>query len=232
MSKNDPSKEGKTIKPEETSQAVAIVSKGIQGVIGYTKSQSGLKKVLADEHAKKLLTSCITTFVQVDLGFEGGMRAMGEIMVNLLKQPEDLQRKAIEAICEQQGIPMIEFDPKAPRKSFALAIFAKFPEMHRNVQGSTDTVGALRLTSYMSAFKLGKEGQSKKRKGGGKGTGSESTTGTAPQNESTPTAPGTASELFIRLYTSATAEEQSILVRIAGRAGIAFEDWVKPADVK
>lgn len=215
MSKEEPKK----VNVEEIADGTLVLSKGLAGLVSSVKSKAGLTKVLADDHARVLLTGTLTSFIHIDLRFETGMRAMGEILFNLInKQDESMQRKAIHAICDAQGIPPIE---ETGRKGFAMALFAKFPEMQQQVKGGKDTKGALRLSSYMAAYKgslPNKQIGAGNRGGGNAGSGSTDET---PSKK-----PKAASELFLRLWTNATATDQDVLTRLAGRAGIEFEDWL------
>lgn len=196
----------KELNVEVLTNETTALSTGVQGLVGYTKTKTGLSKVLADENAKRLLTTTVTTFINVDMRFTTGMKAIGEICVNILDKDEDLQRKVIHALCDAQGIAPIE---ETGRKGLAMALFAKFPEMQQQVKGGKDTKGALRLSSYMAAFKAEKP-SNRSNSGGG----------------SNANKPRSAADLFQKLYLACTAKEQSMLTRIAGRAGIEFEDWL------
>ena len=201
----------KELNAEVLTNETTALSTGVQGLVGFTKTKTGLTKVLADENAKRLLMTTVTTFINVDMRFTTGMKAIGEICVNILDKEEDLQRKVIHALCEAQGITPIE---ETGRKGLAMALFAKFPDMQQQVKGGKDTKGALRLSSYMAAFKADK----------GTDTGGRAM-GTPNANK-----PRSASDLFQKLYLACTAKEQSILVRVAGRAGIEYEDWLPEED--
>jgi hypothetical protein len=214
------SKESKTFNTDTLVSESMALSHGINGLIPLTKTQKGMSKVLADEHARQLLMRTMTTFVAVDMRFDVGMKAMGEILTNLLKFPEELQRKAIDAICEAQGIPSIEYNPKAPRNSFALALFAKFPEMQQQVQGGKDTKGALRLTSYIAAYKLASGPKRKKGNGSTDGSTDEGTDAEVnPQ-------PRTAYDLFMKFYAVATVKDKATLVNLCKRAEIEYKKWI------
>lgn len=205
---------------EEIADGTLVLSKGLQGLISSVKSKAGLTKTLADDHARALLTNTLTSFIHIDLRFETGMRSMGEILFNLInKQDEAMQRKAIHAICEAQGIPPIE---ETGRKGFAMALFAKFPDMQQQVKGGKDTKGALRLSSYMAAYKATLPAP---RQIGSGSTGRGNSAGGGATTEPSKK-PKAASELFLRLWTNATATDQDVLTRLAGRAGIEYEDWL------
>jgi hypothetical protein len=212
-----PTTDAQTYTPEiVTNEATALVTT-VGGALAFTKSKAALKRALADDNAKRLLTTTLTTFVAVDCQFDMGMRKMGEICFNILKLDKDTQIAAIKALCDAQGIPMIEYNERAPRTSLARALFARFPDMQEAVQGGKDTKGALRVTSYIAAYKDDK----KKPRVNGSGGGTTGDGGTAGVGSIR-----TAKELFQRLYMGATMKERDVLTGLAGKLGIQFEQWV------
>jgi hypothetical protein len=210
------------IHPEVIQEESQALMKSTQGLISMTRSDTSLTKTLADDNARRLLTTTMGTFVNVDMRFHVGMQAMGEIVSNFLKvKDEKLQRKWVEAICEMQGIPMIEYNARAPRTSLATALFAKYPEMMQQVKGGKDTKGALRLSNYVMAYKAAKEPPRKIGKGTPRGNGTPEVPNPRPRS---------AADLFVKLYTAATLKEKNILITLAGRIGIEYEDWLPESD--
>jgi len=187
---------------EETTNLTTTV----QGIVGHTKTKTGLAKVLADEHAKALLTTTVATFVNVDMRFNVGMKAIGEICCNVLDKDEDLQRKVIHALCDAQGIARTD---ETGRKGLAMALFAKFPEMFKQVKSGKDTYAGQRLTSYMHAYKADK-----------------GISNNGPRQTPDPNQPRSAKDLFSKLYLSCTHNDQITLVRIAQRAKINYANWL------
>jgi hypothetical protein len=214
MSKDLGPNSPKKINVEQTAEMTETLSKGITALVPMTKTQKGLSKILADDHAKQVLTNTMSAFVHIDMRFESGMRSMGEILHNLLKMPEDLQKKAIAAICQQQGIEPIE---ETGRKGFAMALYAKYPEMLNRSGKNKDTKAGMRLSSYIMSYKASLNPKRLTGRNGGSGS-TEAEAATKPRS---------ASDLFQRLYTSATNKEQVTLVNLAGRAGIEYEDWIE-----
>jgi hypothetical protein len=201
------------MKPEVLQEESQALMKSSQGMVSLTRTKTQIEKTLADDNARNILNLTMTTFVNVDMRFHVGMQAIGEVIHNFLtKADEKLQRKWIDAICEFQGIPSIEFNPKAPRSSLALAVFAKYPEMQQQVKGGKDTKGALRLSNYLLAYRNAIE-----KPRGKKGAGTP---------EKPVAKPRSASDLFVRLYTAATLKEKQTLISLAGRVGIEYEDWL------
>lgn len=216
---------------QTTAAANGALSRGIIGLIPATKSQAGMKRILADDNARSLLSRTLAGFVHVDMNFEGGMRAMGEIITNVLKLPEEIQTKVIAAICEAQTIPMIE---ETGRKGLALALYAKFPEMLVMGPNSKDTKAGMRLSSYMAAYRASlaptpAPAQIGDGTGTGTGTGDGGTTATSTGGQG---APKTPKDFFLLLYTKGTNKEQQTLCALCGRAGIEYENWLpgEPAE--
>jgi len=207
----------KNLQPEVAETVSLTVSRGVQGLITFTKTKAGLQKVLADDHARSLLTRTMHMFVSVDQNFETGMKAMGEILYNFIhKQGEDMKRKVLKALCEAQGVAPVELDPKHPRLSFAAALFARFPDMHKQIKGGKDTYAAQRVSAYIQAYLDSKPGSEGRKKSSTKSDKLR-----------------TAADLFMKLYASGTAPEQETLIRMAKRAGIEYEGWLpEPVAVK
>ncbi len=204
------------LKPEVLQEETTALTKSSVGMVALTRTKTQIEKTLADNNARSILNMTMTTFVNVDMRFHVGMQAIGEVVHNFLsKADEKLQRKWIEAICEFQGIPTIEFNPKAPRSSLALALFAKYPEMQQQVKGGKDTKGALRLSNYLLAYRNASEPKKARKK---------KVVRTTPEEKTSQ--PNSASELFIKLYTAATLKEKNVLVSLAGRVGVEYEDWL------
>lgn len=196
----------KTVNVEVLTDETQALATSAKGIVGATKTKTALNKVLADEHARALLTNTVTTFVNVDMRFTTGMKAIGEICVNVLDKDEDLQRKVIHALCDSQGIPRID---ETGRKGLAMVLFAKFPDMFKLVKGGKDTYAGQRLTSYMAAYRADKGGSSN-----------------GPRQNPDPNQPRSAKDLFSKLYLACTNKEQSDLLRIAKRAKVKFDDWL------
>lgn len=213
MSKNP--KESSVINVDNIAEGANSISQGVAGLLPLTKTKKSLTKVLADQNAAGLLARTMAAFVHIDMKFESGMRSMGQVLHNLLKMPEDVQRKAIGAICDAQNIPAIE---ETGRKGLAMALYAKFPEMLQISGKNKDTKAGMRISSYIASYKL-----SLPPAPGGRSAG-------VSANGAGGGGVRTAKDLFLKLYTSGTNKDQAVLVRLAGRAGIKYEDWLPEPD--
>src|SRR5882672_7195659 len=161
MAKNNETKTrsvtGEAVK--QTVETGGVVSESTTALIAQTKDAAKMERVLADENASRLLFGTMSTFVQIDMGMEKGMRAMGAICYNLVKLPEETFRKAVSKLAAEQGLPQ-EILAKAlkpetkPRKALELVLFARYPHMLKLQGKNKDTLAGMRLTSYMSAYKL------------------------------------------------------------------------------
>lgn len=211
----------KVLKPEVIEEESTALMKSTLGVVSMTRTKKELARTLADQHSSLVLNTTMSTFINVDMRFHVGMQNMGEICSNFLKAGEDLQRKWIIAICEYQGIPPIEFNPRAPRSSLALAMFAKYPEMQQQVKNGKDTKGALRISNYLTSYNdaLAATKKAPRKVGGGKQT---------PEQPNPK--PRSASDLFLRLYNGGTLKEKQMLTALAGKLGIEYEDWLPESE--
>jgi hypothetical protein len=197
--------------------------KSTVGMVALTRTKTQIEKTLSDSHAAAILHMTMTTFINVDMRFHVGMQNLGEICHNFLhKADEKLQRKWIAAICEFQQIPTIEFDSRKPRTSLALALFAKYPEMQQQIKNGKDTKGAMRISNYLTAY-ADSISKPKKLKAGTNGSRTPETPNPRPRS---------ASDLFVRLYMACTLKEKQILIAIAGRIGIEYEDWLPEEEVE
>lgn len=195
-----------TVNVQALTEETTALATSAQGIVAATKSKTALTKVLADEHARALLTNTVTTFVNVDMRFTTGMKAIGQICVNVLDMDEEMQRKVIHALCDAQSINRVD---ETGRKGLAMALFAKFPDMFKQVKNGKDTYAGQRLTSYMAAYRADK---------GGSSNGNRQT----PD----PNQPRSAKDLFSKLYLACTSKEQASLVRIAQRAKVKYSEWL------
>lgn len=197
---------------ETLAKQVSTVASDVQGLIAATRTAKGIQGILHNPQQRDKLVGNMVTFVAVDVGFESGMRAMGEILTNLINQPDEVQTTVIHAICAYQGVPVIN---EVGRKGFAAALFANVPSMKQKVASGKDTKGALRLSSYMFAYRHAKRLADIKagrvQVAAARGEGAQ---------------PRSARELFVKLYLTAKAAELGTILAVAQRAGILYQKWI------
>ena len=206
--------EKQTINVDQIVEGNATITKGVEALVKQTHAQKSVNRILADKNAATLLGRTMSAFVHIDMKFESGMKAMGEVLFNLLGMPEEVQRKAIAAICAAQNIPTIE---ETGRKGFAMALYARFPEMLKTVKSGKDTYAGQRLTSYVAAYKASLPS----RRAAGQVTDGKAKDGATSDGK-----PRSARDLFQRLYLVGTTKDQATLVRLAQRARIDYDEWL------
>ena len=199
---------------DETNDKLPAIVKGTETVVTWTKGNR-LTQTLADSKARALLTKTLATFVGVDMHFSSGMKSMGEMCVNILDQDEKTQREMIAAICEMNGVPVIE---EIGRSGLAKALFANFPEMLKidPTSKNKDTPGGKRITSYMASYN---QVYYKQLAGDVKGKKS--------RRAATPPDGGirTARDLWQKFISNASATELSTIQAVCLRAKVDFEKW-------
>src|SRR5438105_153876 len=87
--------------------------------------------------------------------------------------------------------------------------------MHRQVKNGNDTLAGLRISAYKAAFNYGSANTARRHL----------------HHDRDPDQPRSAKALFQMLYTSANANEQQMLISLAGKKRISYDPWLKELDI-
>lgn len=202
----------KSVNPETTAIQTKAISDAMENLLKVTKGKTRMKRALADDNTFDMFSKTLIGFVSIDVNFEGGMQAIGGICQNILDLDEDMQREVIQKLCSTQGIDITE---KTGREGLAIALFGRFPDMFR--QSGKDTLANKRVSSYLMAHR--------RMLNAAPGTSVRDAMGQGVN----PLLPRSAKELFNRLYSAATAQEQDVLTQLAGRCRIEYDKWIENA---
>lgn len=205
------------IRASDATDVIDKLYNGMERFLSATKSKQKFAKLVASENDRNVLAVSLASFTAIDARFEGGMKNIGKLCVAILSLDTTAQLLAINAIAKTNGLAETK---DGGRKGLAYAFFGRYPELSK--MSGKDTLGAKRLSSYIAAAKETKSAHGKTGNKPGKPKG----TGTRPSLPPGASRVGTAQELFVTLFNAADEKGKDLLITLAQKAKIEYEDWI------